>query len=47
MKVVNEDGVSVTTKVKAKQFRYIPITPRLEWLSLSDIMSHPRDGDAW
>jgi hypothetical protein len=35
VKVRNEDGVSVTTKVATKQFRYIPITPRLEWLFLS------------
>ncbi len=30
MKVINEDGASVTTKVVVKQLRYIPITPRLK-----------------
>jgi hypothetical protein len=34
MKVINEDGVSVTTKVAVKQLCYIPITPRLKWLFL-------------
>jgi hypothetical protein len=36
VKVINEDGVSVTTKVVVKQLRYIPITPRLKWLFLSE-----------
>jgi hypothetical protein len=27
--VVNEDGVSITTKVVVKQLRYMPITPKL------------------
>jgi hypothetical protein len=36
MKVVNEDRVSVTTKVAVKQFRYMPITPRLKQLYLSE-----------
>jgi hypothetical protein len=36
VKVRNEDGVSVTIKVVTKQFRYIPITLRLEWLFLSE-----------
>jgi hypothetical protein len=35
MKVVNEDEVSVTTKVVIKQLRYIPITARLKQLFLS------------
>jgi hypothetical protein len=36
VKVRNEDGVSVTTKVATKQLRYIPITPRLKWLFMSE-----------
>jgi hypothetical protein len=36
VKVRNEDGVSVTIKVATKQLRYIPITPRLKWLFLSE-----------
>jgi hypothetical protein len=32
----NKDGVSVTTKVTTKQLRYIPITPRLKRLFLSE-----------
>jgi hypothetical protein len=32
VKVINEDGASVTTKVAVKQLHYIPITPRLKWL---------------
>jgi hypothetical protein len=36
VKVRNEDGVSVTTKVATKQLRYIPITPRLKRLLLSE-----------
>jgi hypothetical protein len=35
VKVINEDGASVTTKGVVKQLRYIPITPRLKWLFLS------------
>jgi hypothetical protein len=35
VKVRNEDGVCVTTKVATKQLQYIPITPRLKWLFLS------------
>jgi hypothetical protein len=34
VKVINEDGVSVTTKVVVKQLYYIPITPRLKRLFL-------------
>jgi hypothetical protein len=34
VKVVNEDGASITTKVEVKQLRYMPITPRLKWLYL-------------
>jgi hypothetical protein len=30
MKVVNEDGVFVTTTVAIKQLHYMPITPRLK-----------------
>jgi hypothetical protein len=30
VKVINEDGASVTTKVAVKQLRYIPIMPRLK-----------------
>jgi hypothetical protein len=36
MKVVNEDEASITTKVVVKQLHYIPITPRLKWLYLSE-----------
>jgi hypothetical protein len=36
LKVRNEDGVSVTTKVATKQLPYIPITPRLKRLFLSE-----------
>jgi hypothetical protein len=36
VKVRNKDGVSVTTKVATKQLRYIPITPRLKRLFLSE-----------
>jgi hypothetical protein len=36
VKVRNEDGVSITTKVVTKQLRYIPIMPRLKWLFLSE-----------
>jgi hypothetical protein len=35
VKVVNEDGVSVTIKVVTKQVRYIPVMPMLKWLFLS------------
>jgi hypothetical protein len=35
VKVVNEDGASVATKVVMKQLHYMPITPRLKWLYLS------------
>jgi hypothetical protein len=35
MKVVSEDGASVTTKVVVKQLRYMPITPRFKRLYLS------------
>jgi hypothetical protein len=67
VKVINEDEASVTIKVAVKQLRYIPITPRLKWLFLSEetmkqmrwhkegkcdsevtnIMSHPANGEAW
>jgi hypothetical protein len=36
MKVRNEDGVSVTTKVSTKQLHHMPITPRLKRLFLSE-----------
>jgi hypothetical protein len=36
VKVVNEDGASVTTKVAVKQLHYMPITLRLKWLYLSE-----------
>jgi hypothetical protein len=36
VKVRNEDGDSVTIKVVIKQLRYMPITPRLKWLFLSE-----------
>jgi hypothetical protein len=36
VKVINEDGVSVTTKVAIKQLRYIPITPRSKRLFMCD-----------
>jgi hypothetical protein len=36
VKVINEDGSSVTTKVVVKQLRYIPTTPRLKWLFLCE-----------
>jgi hypothetical protein len=36
VKVINKDGASVATKVAMKQLRYIPITPRLKWLYLSE-----------
>jgi hypothetical protein len=34
VKVINEDGASITTKVAVKQLCYIPITPRLKRLFL-------------
>jgi hypothetical protein len=36
VKVLNEDGASITTKVVVKQLRYMPITPRLKLLNLSE-----------
>jgi hypothetical protein len=36
VKVVNENGASVTTKVVVKQLCYMPITLRLKWLYLSE-----------
>jgi hypothetical protein len=36
VKVINEDGATVTTKVVLKQLCYIPITPRLKWLFLCE-----------
>jgi hypothetical protein len=39
VKVINEDGASVTTKVVVKQLRYIPITPRLKQLFMCEEMA--------
>jgi hypothetical protein len=36
VKVVNEDGASITTKVVMKQFHYMHVTPRLKLLYLSE-----------
>jgi hypothetical protein len=36
VKVINEDGASITTKVVVKQLCYIPITPRLKRLFLCE-----------
>jgi hypothetical protein len=36
VKVVNEDGASVTTKVVVKQLCYMPVTTRLKRLYLSE-----------
>jgi hypothetical protein len=36
VKVINEDGASVTTKVAVKQLCYIPITPKLKRLFLCE-----------
>jgi hypothetical protein len=36
VKVINEDGASVTTKVAVKQLHYIPIMPRLKQLFLCE-----------
>jgi hypothetical protein len=36
VKVINEDGASITTKVVVKQLRYIPITPGLKRLFLCE-----------
>jgi hypothetical protein len=36
VKVVNEDGASVITKVAVKQVHCMDITPRLKWLYLSE-----------
>jgi hypothetical protein len=34
MKVINEDGTSITIKMTVKQLCYIPITLSLKWLFL-------------
>jgi hypothetical protein len=39
VKVINEDGASVTTKVVVKQLCYIPITPRLKRLFMCEEMA--------
>jgi hypothetical protein len=39
IKVINEDGVSVTTKVAVKRLCYIPITPRLKRLFVCEEMA--------
>jgi hypothetical protein len=36
VKVLNKDGASVITKVAVKQLYYMPITPRLKQLYLSE-----------
>jgi hypothetical protein len=36
VKVINEDGAYVTTKVVVKQLYYIPIIPRLKRLFLCE-----------
>jgi hypothetical protein len=36
VKVINEDGASITTKVVVKQLCYIPITPKLKRLFLCE-----------
>jgi hypothetical protein len=36
VKVINEDGASVTIKVVIKHLHYIPNTSRLKWLFLSE-----------
>jgi hypothetical protein len=36
VKVVNEDGASITTKVVMKQLHYMHVTPRLKLLYLSE-----------
>jgi hypothetical protein len=36
VKVVNEDGASVTIKVVVKQLHYMPVTPRLKRLYISE-----------
>jgi hypothetical protein len=36
VKAVNKDGVSITTKVVVKQLHYMPVTPRLKRLYLSE-----------
>jgi hypothetical protein len=36
VKVINEDGASITTKVVVKQLHYKHITPRLKWLFLCE-----------
>jgi hypothetical protein len=36
VKVVNENGASIITKVAVKQLCYMPITPRLKRLYLSE-----------
>jgi hypothetical protein len=38
VKVINEDGASVTTKVVVKQLHYIHIMPRLKWFFLCEEM---------
>jgi hypothetical protein len=40
VKVINEYGASVTTKVVVKQFRYIPMMPRLKQLFLCKETAH-------
>jgi hypothetical protein len=43
VEVVNDDGETVTTEIAHKQVRYMPITPRLKQMFLSErIMIHMR-----
>jgi hypothetical protein len=43
IEVVNDDGETVTTEVAHKQVRYMPITPRLKQMFLSErTMIHMR-----
>jgi hypothetical protein len=51
VKVVNKDGVSITTKVVTKQLCYMSIMSRLKrsflFKEIAKQMSHPMDGEAW
>jgi hypothetical protein len=46
MKVVDEGGASITTKVGVKQLHYMLVTLRFKRL-YPDIMLHPADSEAW
>jgi hypothetical protein len=47
VKVVKKDGASVTTKVVMKQLRYMPVTPRLKRLYLSEERAKPMVRLGW